>query len=273
MQGAAVLVSDEYPLPARRYLSGCRETGISVAEDIPLKPVFVAASTLLEIALLVRFIGARRVNAGVHEVYEGRIGEREVILAVTGLGKVNAASAITALLEHATPHLLINTGCAGAYSGRGLAVGGLAVATVDIFADEGVLTPQGWRPLDVIGIPLLERNGKAFFNEFPLSLQAAEKAVQLAAILGISITRGKFLTVSTCSGTFARGDELARQFGGICENMEGAAAAQVALRYGVDCLEIRGISNMVEDRDLSRWNIPLAVENAQRFVLKFIESL
>jgi futalosine hydrolase len=41
----------------------------------------------------------------------------------------------------------------------------------------------------------------------------------------------------------------------------------------VDCLEIRGISNMVEDRDLSRWNIPLAVENAQRFVLKFIEAL
>ena len=55
--------------------------------------------------------------------------------------------------------------------------------------------------------------------------------------------------------------------------MEGAAAAQVALRYGVDCLEIRGISNMVEDRDLLRWNISLAVENAQSFVLKFIEAL
>jgi futalosine hydrolase len=53
--------------------------------------------------------------------------------------------------------------------------------------------------------------------------------------------------------------------------MEGAAAALVALQYGIDCLEVRGISNLVEDRDLSRWNIQLAVEQAQRFVYRYIE--
>ena len=54
--------------------------------------------------------------------------------------------------------------------------------------------------------------------------------------------------------------------------MEGAAAAQVALQYGIDCLEVRGVSNMVEDRDLSRWDIPLAAEQAQRFILRYIEA-
>ena len=56
-----------------------------------MKPVYVTASTLLEIALMVRCMGARRVDAGMHEVYEGRIGEREVILAVTGMGTRNTS--------------------------------------------------------------------------------------------------------------------------------------------------------------------------------------
>jgi futalosine hydrolase len=55
--------------------------------------------------------------------------------------------------------------------------------------------------------------------------------------------------------------------------MEGAAIALVALRYGIPSLEIRGISNLVEDRDMSRWDIPAAVERCQRFLIKIIEEL
>ena len=91
--------------------------------------------------------------------------------------------------------------------------------------------------------------------------------------MGLTMGRGRFVTVSTCSGTRSRGEELQRRFGAICENMEGAAAAQVSMRYGIDCLEVRGISNMVEYRDLSRWDIPLAVEKTQRFLLRLLETL
>jgi futalosine hydrolase len=45
------------------------------------------------------------------------------------------------------------------------------------------------------------------------------------------------------------------------------------LRYGIDCLEIRGISNHVDERDMKTWDIPRAVEAAQRFVLKYIEEM
>jgi futalosine hydrolase len=53
--------------------------------------------------------------------------------------------------------------------------------------------------------------------------------------------------------------------------MEGAAAAQVAELHGVPWLEVRGISNIVEDRDLKKWDIPkaaLAAQEAVRIILE-----
>ena len=171
------------------------------------------------------------------------------------------------------PALIINTGCAGAYSGSGLNVGDLAVASTEVYGDEGVETPRGWQSMEAIGIPVMVRKGKLYFNEFPLSQEAAEKAMRLAAVLGIPTQRGRFITVSTCSGTTARGKKMAGRFSGICENMEGAVVAHLALKYEIPCMEVRGISNLVEDRDLSRWNITLAVETAQRFLLRYLESI
>lgn len=97
--------------------------------------------------------------------------------------------------------------------------------------------------------------------------------MQLADSYGVSLTRGRFATVSTCSGTRLNGAELSQRWNAIVESMEGAAVAQICFRCGVDCLEIRGVSNMVEERDLDAWDIPCAVGATQRFVLKFLEEL
>lgn len=239
-----------------------------------MKPVLVTAATPGELSLLVSALeGRERFQAGHRDAYRGEVEERPVILAVTGIGKVNTAVSVTALLERFEPELLINTGCAGAYRGSGLAPGDLAIATAEVFGDEGVLAPDGWHSLELTGIPVLERNGESHYNHFPLTRWALDKALHVAGATGVSLLQGTFVTVSTISGTLERGEELYRRFGGICENMEGGAAAQVALLYGVDCMEVRGVSNLVEDRDLSRWNIPLAVERAQSFIMRFIGAL
>ena len=236
--------------------------------------IVITAATHCELSLMLKSLGGRTVDtAGGFPVWEGDRADGRIIVAVTGMGKINAAAAAAVLCERFRPALIINTGCAGAFPESGLTVGDLALASLELTADEGVQTPTGWLPYEDIGIPAVERLGTSYFNEFPLSPVAAQRAVRLAAELGTILTRGKFLTVSTCSGTAQRGDELYQRFGTpLCENMEGAAVAQVALRYGVESLELRGISNLVEDRDLSRWNIPLAVERSQRFLLEFIKE-
>ncbi len=239
-----------------------------------MKPVIVTAATLGEISLLLAALeGGKRLSSGRREAHEGKLGGRSVILALTGIGKVNAASVTTVLLERFNPALLINIGCAGAYQESGLAVGDLAVATAEVFGDEGVMAPDGWHSLEMIGIPAVATNGEEYYNRFPLAGWALERAALLALGAGIALRRGDFVTVSTVSGTAGRGAEMYRRFGGICENMEGGAVAQVASLYGIDCLEVRGVSNLVEDRDLSRWNIPLACERVQQFAMQFISSL
>ena len=241
--------------------------------DVKAGPFLVTAATEQELSLLRRSIEARELpRLALCSAHEGLVGNRRVIIAVTGMGKVNAALATTILIERYKPLMVINTGCAGAYHTSGLQVGHLAIAASEIYGDEGVLTHDGWHGTEFIGIPLVEKDGNRYYNEIPLSRSASERGVQLANALGVTFQRGKFVTVSTCSGTAVRGDELGRRFRGICENMEGAAVAHVALMYGVDCLEVRGVSNLVEDRDLGNWDIGSAVEVAQRFILKYIET-
>jgi len=236
------------------------------------RPVVILASVERELSMLVRELHAEPVDdSHSRRIWRAVTTAGPIYLAVSGIGKVNAAVASTLLLERFSPRLIINTGCGGAYRESGLQVGNLAVATAEVYGDEGILTVDGWHSLELIGIPSVERKGNRYSNEFPLSMQAAGRVFQFASSLGLPVRRGKFITVSTCSGTSNRGDELHRRFGGICENMEGAAVAHVSLLYDTPFLEVRGISNMVEDRDISKWDIPLSVEMAQRFLYKCIE--
>jgi futalosine hydrolase len=222
---------------------------------------------------MVARLGARRLNRSAPFLeFRARLAGLRVILVVTGVGKANAAAAVSCLAQRHKPSLIIDCGCGGAYPGSGLDIGHLAIASAEIYGDEGVVTPQGWSDLTAMGLPLVSREGNRYHNEIPLSLMQTERAVQLATALGIPFRRGRFVTVSTCSGTTARGEELWTRYGAVCETMEGAAVAHASLLWGIDCLEVRGISNRVEDRDMSSWDLDGAVEAAQRFVLKYIET-
>ena len=239
-----------------------------------MHPVVVTASTLMELSLLIEWGSALPTDEFLPlRAFRGRIGGSELILALTGIGKVNAACAATLLLERCTPGLIVNTGCGGAFQGCDLAVGDVAIASSETCADEGVETPEGWRGLDLIGIPVFQGNGERIFNRIQLAEDLSVGALRLARESGFRGELGPFLTVSTCSGTTSRGDRLLQRFPGICENMEGAALAQVALIYGVRFLEVRGISNLVEDRDPSRWDVKRAVTEVQRFLLTYLERI
>ena len=197
--------------------------------------------------------------------WRGRIVGREVVLGVGGMGKSNAASALTALLERHDAGVVVGFGIGGAYPGTQLEVGSIAVASSEHYGDEGVDAPGGWISTAGIGIPLLA-GSEPRYNDFPLDERLAHRATAALSVAGHHAALGPFVTVSACSGTAARGEVLRQRYAGICETMEGAAYAHIAALYGVPFLGVRAVSNLVEDRDLSRWDIPGATARAAEAV-------
>jgi futalosine hydrolase len=193
---------------------------------------------------------------------------------VTGIGAVNTAHALTKhLAGNQAPSLVVQTGVAGAFVPADVPVGAVLLADTEIYGDLGVLTPQGWFPMEEIGIPLVEASlsQPARFNYFPLDPRLVDRA---EAAAGNLVERtGKFLTVSQVTGVRAVGDMLYKRFGALCESMEGAAAAHVCAMHGVPFLEVRGVSNLVEDRDRGKWRLVEAANAAQTAVLKILENL
>lgn len=206
--------------------------------------------------------------------WTGRITDHEVLLTHSGVGKANAAAAACELILRHTPRAMILLGCGGAYPGSGLQLGDLALASDEIFGDEGSLTPAGFLDLEQLRLPIHSSDQQTLYNRVPLDTQLsewAESALSEFTAHGCNLKRGAFVTVSTCSGTTAGGTELADRTGGICENMEGAAVALACHKHGLPLLELRGISNLVEDRDPRRWDLPAATMIAQAATLQLLQ--
>jgi len=223
---------------------------------------------------IVRKLGLTKVKtlAADQSSYRGSAGSNDILYAVSGIGKTNASHTATWMIREFSPEIIVNFGIGGAYPSAGLAVGDIAIASKEVYADEGVILQSGLQPLEMIGIPFLNTGRCMYYNEFPLDAVLGETALNVAGLY-CRARLGTFATVSACTGTKERAEELSRRHGAICENMEGAAVAHICLRYGISCLEIRGISNIVEERDTGRWDIELAGSSCQRAVLEFLRML
>ncbi len=239
--------------------------------------------------ILKRLSRKRRVEAGGLAFHRGLLHGRELTLLASGVGKANAAHAATLLIERFAPGLVINFGIGGAYPGSGLDLCDIAIAEREIYGDEGVVTRRGFRGMRFMGMPLgsgsrvqcsgvegkresLKDYAEYFYNEIQLNRELVEKAISIIKESFIDFRTGPFVTLSTVTGTRQRAEELRRRYRAICENMEGAAVAHVCALYGVPFLEVRGISNIVENRDRRRWRSREAAAECQRAVMEIVKG-
>ena len=195
-------------------------------------------------------------GARLHE----RIGPDATIKILrTGVGAVNAAHAVTLFLARETPRAIVVCGVGGAYPSSGLSVGDVVCADVECYGDLGAAGPSGFLDMKALGFPVVAAP-VALYNDLPMQVFPSERRV-------------KFVTVNTCTGTAAMARAIESRTGGAVENMEGAAVAHVAHLHGVPVGEIRGISNIVTDRDTSTWRLKEAAAAAQEAVLAWIARL
>jgi len=204
------------------------------------------------------------------KISRGELHGRSVVFTQSGVGKVNAAHSTTLLLEEHDIDMLILFGIGGAYCNA--IPGDVVVAETENYGEEGVMTPDGWKSMEYTGFPLLKKESECeYFNTFPLDMDLVRFVLSILKYKEFNVTSGNFVTVSQCSCTKTAGNTLMKRFNGICENMEGAAVAHICALYNLPLIEIRGISNIVEERYPGSWNIPLAVTNCNKCVSEIVK--
>lgn len=192
-------------------------------------------------------------------------GGKEIVAAVTGIGAVNAAACVAAYLSRRSFDAVWMLGSCGSHC-PDIRVGDVIVAEEEINGDLGIQGEEGWQGPEHFGFDVLQRNRLNYVNRFPCSAPA------IPPVAGYRVFRGPMLTVSTVSGCRAAAVALRARFHALAENMEGAAAAQVAAGYGLPFIEIRGVSNTAGDRDRGHWDMDSACRNCQDLAIRLLES-
>ena len=118
-------------------------------------------------------------------------------------------------------------------------VGDVVCAETECYGDLGATSPSGFLDMKALGFPVVEAAGP-LFNELPMQVFPVQRRVRSSRC-------------RPAPGTGSAAREIETRTGGAVESMEGAAVAHVAHLHSVPVGEVRGISNIVTDRDTSNW--------------------
>lgn len=244
---------------------------MDISPEQSASPVLITAAVDAELAALRDLLASpSRIAVAGKTALAGWIGRGPAMLLATGPGVVNTAHFLTAALLSKRPSLIIQTGCAGVFRESGLGVGDVAVAACEVDVYTG-LEPEDGGPFPApLPFPLMEVEGKSIGTHYPMREPLINAVVEMlqpfGAASGFQVGKGPFITVSTITATDQRAKALYDRFKPCMEQMEGAAAAHIALLHDIPILEIRGAGNWVGNRDKSAWDIPLACRNAGKAV-------
>ncbi len=197
---------------------------------------------------------ARTDTRGGTEVVTGLLDGAAVALADAGIGKVNAAVTAALLCDRYGCNRLVLSGVGGALD-PAVAIGDVVVGTRLIQHDYGRSTDAGFTPYrpGVWPFPGTTRGlGWDMSADMEARLRAAVGTEPLPGVRvrGGDVGRAPLVHFGTIltGDAFIAGDGvrqgLVDRFGGLLVEMEGAAVAQVAERFGARWLVIRAASDL-----------------------------
>ncbi len=190
----------------------------------------------------------------------GRLRGRECVVAMCGIGKVNAAMCAQTMILRYHPALVINTGVAGGI-GDGVHIGDIVLAT-DVVQHDMDTTAVGDEKGFLSGVNLVH---------VPCG-QEVLKSLRLAA--------KQMPDTNFHEGTVATGDQfisgaqalhrIRREFGAMACEMEGGSIGQVCYLNQVPFAVVRAISDNADET--SHMDYPTFVQLAAQKSVRLIEN-
>lgn len=177
---------------------------------------------------------------------------------VSGIGMPMTAFRVTQQLMSQRYHLIVQIGLAGAYN-RDLKMGNVLSVLTEIHGDIGFEEVDG----NVYALEELSPESDRVITNFHLN-----------DWFNFDLPKVISLSVDTTTGLLATVERRTWQYNADIESMEGFALHLVAESMKIPYLQIRAISNYVEQRNKEDWNIPLALKNLNEFLInEFFPSL
>lgn len=191
---------------------------------------------------------ARSTEAAHAVFHDGTIDGFDVVLAGSGMGKVNAALITTLLADRFGCHTIAFTGVAGGLDPR-LAVGDIVVADFLIQHDAGVVENERVRTYQPGYAPVINPTDRL---GYPVDAELLKRVKQQLAGVSVAgqIVYGTVLSGDQYLNCETTRDRLHRELGGQAIEMEGGAVAQVCEAFGIPWLVIRALSDLAGGRAL-----------------------
>lgn len=214
--------------------------------------VLVTAATALEIKPFQEYLAQNGAPEGYH-----------VDILIGGIGLMHTAWHLGRQLARKKPDLAIQAGIAGSFR-HSWPLGQVVVIGSERLGDLGVDDNGTFKDLFDTG---LWAGGLPPFTETSL----VNTFSGLPFVPDLPVAKG--VSINTVTGSVTAIERLHQKYAPDTESMEGAAFHFACLLEAVPFLQLRSISNYVEVRDRSKWNIPLAVKQLNEALIALVERL
>ncbi|MBO4458285.1 MAG: 5'-methylthioadenosine/adenosylhomocysteine nucleosidase [Butyrivibrio sp.] len=171
------------------------------------------------------------------EFFEGTIGNTEVVVVRSGIGKVNAGICVQILIDLFNVTHIINTGIAGSLNAD-INIGDIVLSTDACYHDVDI-TVFGYKKGEIPQI------GAAEFKADEELREKAKASIKKAAP-DIGVFEGRVCSGDQFISSSEVKDAIVRDHGGLCTEMEGAAIAQASYLNNTPFLIIRAISDKAD---------------------------
>ena len=206
-------------------------------------------------------------HASEREVVEkavGRSGTSAEII-VTGVGGAAMSWALQKRFNSGPlPLLVVNAGIAGSYVSD-LRPGEVCIPRSDCFADMGVDDNGSFIP--VFNASLADPDAWPFRGG---RIVCGGKWIE---IIGTKYPVVRAATVNMSSGSAPVIERIMRSWDPQIETMEGAWFAYTCAMSHIEWLAVKAISNMVEPRNIKKWDIPLALRNLEKAMTDILKTI
>ena len=216
--------------------------------------ILIVSATQFEVKPLLDFLGIAIPVSGINNANMD-FEDKDIQVLITGVGMVNTAFMMGRYIN-SLYDLVINVGVCGAFD-RQFELGQLVHVTSDVLSEMGAEDGEVFLTYDQLNLP-----GEHIFSEnYCISNSLID-----------SLKKVKGITVNTVHGNEVNIKKVYQLYHPDIESMEGAAFFAGCVRAGGDFIQIRAISNYVEKRDKSKWQMSLAIKNLNDFLINFINS-